>query len=146
MRVSGYEQRLHEAISERAVGELTGNVAWAAFIATSREPVQPSLASFHESFQLEAASHGQRIVVSLRRRLDHIDDDGDEVDATTYHCELIFAEPGISDDFDDIVLDEETDPRVLSVADLDRHGRAIPALGRLLASPVELNIFADGME
>ena len=146
MYITEYEQGLRAAVSERAVDELTGNVAWAAFIATSREPVQPPLRDFHESFQLEAGSHGQKVVVSLRRRLDHINDDGDEVDATTFHCELIFAEPEISDDFDDILLDAETDPRVLGVDDLDRYGRAIPALERLLACPVELNIFADGME
>jgi hypothetical protein len=66
-------------------------------------------------------------------------------DATTFHCELVFARPSTSDDFD-ILLDEETDPRVLDVADLDRHGRDIPALQRLLAHPVELNVFVDGMQ
>ena len=145
MRIGEYEARLREAVAERAAGELTGEVAWAAFIATTREPVQPPLRDFHESFQLEATSHGRRVVVSLRRRLDHVGESGDEVDATTFHCELIFADLGTPESFDDILLDEETDPRVLGVDDLDRCGREIPALQRLLANPVELSVFADGM-
>ena len=101
---------------------------------------------FHESFQLEATSRGQRVIVSLRRRLDHVDESGDEVDATTFHCELTFADLGTPENFDDILLDEETDPRMLGVNDLDRcGGREVPALQRLLASPVELNVFADGV-
>jgi hypothetical protein len=145
MRISEYEQTLREAVAARATGQLTGEVVWAAFVATAREPVQPPLHDFHESFQLEAASHGQQVVVSLRRRLDHIDESGDEGEATTFHCELIFAGLPERHDFDDILLDEESDPRVLGVEDLDRCGRNIPALERLLASPVQLNVFADGM-
>ncbi|WP_121247333.1 hypothetical protein [Solirubrobacter pauli] len=144
MGIDEYEPRLRALLSERTSGGLTGEIAWSASIDLAREPVTPPLLRYHESFQLEADSWPVGdVVVSLRRRLAHIDETGDSVESTTFHCELIFDEAD-GHHLDRVLLDEETDPRVLGVEDLDRHGRGCPGIRRLLTAETRVNIWADG--
>ena len=89
MRIDEYEQRMREAIGARGNEPVRGSAAWEAFMAVAREPVQAPHAGAHESFQLEVGAFERSVVASLRRRLDHENSDGDEVDSTTFHCELV---------------------------------------------------------
>jgi len=58
---------------------------------------------------------------------------------------MIVRRPPDLSDFEDVLLDEETNPRILGIDDLDRQGCEIPRLHRVLTAGAELNAFTDGM-